>query len=260
MKFLFTLITLCLGTNMVQAQILNFEKYRKPGDPEVQKAVVGELSLDFSLNNRSLNREGETDLYIGSNIASDLGYFIKNHAFYVFGDLVYSAVGDQAITSTGFLHLRTNLWRNRLLSYEIFSQGQFDEARGLNQRFLAGSGLRLKLTDTDRTKIAIGAGLMLEKEKWGSISKTLIKSTNYISLAQAINERMQVSAITYYQTGYDPAIEAFRNRISGELTIKAQVYASFSYTTSFFIFYDDRPIIPNTKTVFSLSNGFAWSF
>ncbi|MEX0608620.1 MAG: DUF481 domain-containing protein [Balneolaceae bacterium] len=260
MKVFLTLLLFVTGTNLAEAQILNFEKNRKPGDPELEKTVVGALSLDFSLNNRSLNRDGETDLYIGSNIATNLGYFLKKHAFYSFGDLVYSAVGDQAITSAGFLHLRANFLRNRVLSYEIFGQGQFDEARGLNKRYLAGAGLRFKLVDNDRTIIAAGTGLMFEKEQWNSENKNLLKSTNYISISQKVNERMQVSSIGYYQTGFDSAIDAFRNRISGEFTVKANVFSSFSYTTSFFIYYEDRPILPITKTVFSLTNGFSWNF
>lgn len=260
MKFFLTAIVICLSTGLAEAQILNFEKYRKPGDKELYNKILGELSVNFSLNNRSLNSEGEADLYIGSNIASDLGYFVKNHAYYFFGDLIYSRVGDQAITSAGFVHLRSNFWRNRFLSYEVFSQAQFDEARGLDQRFLLGTGIRLKITDTDQTKIALGTGFMLEKEKWDAVNKDLLKSTNYLSFAHRFNERTDVSTIGYFQTGFDPAIDSFRSRVSGEFIIKTNIFASFSYTTSFFIFYEDRPVIASNKVIFSLTNGFTWSF
>ena len=251
---------LCFCTQVTHAQILNFEKYRKPGDTEKQKSLVGQVSLDFSLNNRSLNQNGEADLYVGTNIASDVAYFLADHAYYLFGDLVYSAVGEQEITSTGFIHARANLLRRRFLSYELFAQSQFDQARGMDQRLLAGGGLRFKLADTEQNKLAIGTGLMLEKEKWESQHKSLLKTTNYISFAHRFNDRIRFSTIGYYQTGYDDMIEALRNRISGEFVLQANIFGSFSYTTSFFIFYEDKPIELVNKLIFSLTNGFLWKF
>lgn len=243
-----------------QAQILNFEKYRKPGENEVQKKIIGEVSVDFALNNRSLNQNGETDIYVGTNIASDLARFTPDHAYYVFGDLIYSAVGEQEISSTGFVHLRANFWRKRITSYEMFTQAQFDQARNMDRRLLAGAGLRFKLIDNSQSKIAAGTGLMVEKERWSAIEKSLLKSTSYLSFAHSFNERVQFSTIGYFQSGYDENIEAFRNRISGEFILSAQIIGSLSYKTTFFIFYEDKPVEPVNKLIFTLTNGIVWRF
>lgn len=267
MQYLYAFLAMLLfGSSVTHAQILNFEKYRKAGDPALHNKVLGKIDLDLSLNNRSMNSAGEPDLYIGTSIATDLAYFLKKHAFYSFGNLVYSSVGEQEITRAGFVHLRSNFLRNRKLSYETFAQAQFDGARGLEQRLLAGSGIRLKIADSQKSRIAFGTGVMLEREHWKhgdpsvSITKKLVKSTSYLSLTHSVNERVNFTTIGYFQSGYDPGISKFRNRISGEFTFKANIVSTLSFTSSLFLFYESRPIVDIPKTVFSLTNGFSWSF
>ncbi len=64
----------------------------------------------------------------------------------------------------------------------------------------------------------------------------------------------------YYQGGYDQEEELFRNRMSGDAVITVKLTDQLAFNTSFSAQYEDKPIIAINNWVYSLTNGFKFSF
>jgi hypothetical protein len=265
LSIFFLLISLCCLIDTVPAQILNVEKQRLSGDSV--NYFLGNITAAFSANNLSINDEGETVSFVGLNANSDFGYISEHHSFMLLSDFNYAATSDDPINSTGYGHFRINFLRDRDLSYEAFTQLQYDQGRGMEVRWLAGGGIRLHLLKKKDVGIYAGIGAMYENEVWetpGAEERTvtlrLWKSSNYLSSRIRFNEHVNLNLIAYYQTGYDFDREFFRHRVSSDLNLLVGITEVLSLTTSVFAGYENRPVVPITKFIYSVSNGIQLSF
>lgn len=86
------------------------------------------------------------------------------------------------------------------------------------------------------------------------------KSTNYLTTQVSLNQYLSFNAITYFQTGYDPEREFFRHRISLDGNILVKISSRLTFRTTAGISYENRPVIPITKLVYSVTNGIQVSF
>ena len=134
-------------------------------------------------------------------------------------------------------------------------------------RFIKGGGVRFRLLESKKSSLRIGVGAMHELERWKAIqidnsiiSKNLIKTSNYIGLNTRFNKHVDLNLILYYQGGYDDDDKVFRNRLSGDIQFQIMVTDKLSFVNSFSCQYEDKPIIPIKKTVFSYTNGLTWKF
>lgn len=262
--FLFLLFFgLIFGT--AQAQILNVEKSRLSGDSS--NYFVGNLGLAFNANNQSINDDGETVTFIGLKSNSDLGYISKHHSYLLLSQFNYTATSSNAINSTGYGHFRINFMRDHRLSYETFSQLQYDQGRGMEVRWLGGGGIRYNFLQKEKIVMFLGIGGMYEEEVWdfpgestGQRRIGIWKSSNYVSSRVAFNEHVTLNAITYYQTGYDFDRDFFRHRVNADLNLNVQIGSAVAVTTTIFGAYENRPVVPISKFVYSISNGVILSF
>ncbi|MHA6249231.1 DUF481 domain-containing protein [Pontibacter sp. CAU 1760] len=254
----------------VDAQILNIEHSRVQKDSA--DYFTGKAGLNFSMFNRNAGKNNPNN-YLQLTFDGNVAYISKQHSYLWINYYNYLLVNYDSkeqrntVASTGYSHVRTNLWYRRPLSYELFAQGQADKARGLDLRTLAGGGLRYRLLRTKQSVMFLGVGLMHEHEAWdspdeeaGVIVSDLIKSTNYLSLKTKLTEQVSTDAIVYYQTGYADAIQRFRNRVSGDITLQVKLTSRFSLRTNFNCVYEDRPIVPVTNFVYAISNGVQVAF
>ncbi len=108
---------------------------------------------------------------------------------------------------------------------------------------------------------------MHEHEEWENPEleqklqiSNLVKATSYVSAKINLNQNLQANAITYYQTGYSKLIQNFRNRVSGDISLAVKLNKILALKTSFNCTYEDRPIVPVTKFVYTLTNGIAVKF
>lgn len=261
-------ILLLLGSflcNPALAQILNVEKSRLSSDSA--NYFVGKLGLSFNANNQSINSDGETVAFIGLNTNSDLGYISEHHSFLLLSLFNYTATSQEAINSTGYGHFRVNFVRKEKLSYETFAQLQYDQGRGMQVRWLSGGSLRYNFFDGEEVTMHFGVGGMYEEEVWnlpeeleGQRSIGLWESTNYVSSRITFNEYVNLNIITYYQTGYDFDRDFFRHRINADMNFSVRVGSSIAVTTAIFGAYENRPVVPISKFVYSISNGVIISF
>ena len=211
--------------------------------------------------------------FLQLTFTGDLAYISANHSYLLLNYYNYLLVNYDSkelrntVASNGYSHFRVNLLRRKKLSYELFTQYQADMARGLERRVLSGGGIRVAVYKSGQTAVYAGTGLMHEHEAWknpeqeGELFRSdLPKSTNYISLKAKLSEHVETNNIAYYQTGYDSGINRFRNRISGEVGINVKLRGNVSFRTNFSCTYEDRPIVPVTRFIYSISNGFQVEF
>ncbi|WP_299821828.1 DUF481 domain-containing protein [uncultured Pontibacter sp.] len=267
---LFTLSYTYGLTPEANAQILNIERARVNRD--TANYLTGRLGVDFSMFNRNAGKNNPNN-YLQLTFTGDLAYISTNHSYLLLNYYNYLLVNYDSrelrntVASTGYSHLRTNLFRKRKLSYELFAQAQTDQARGLELRTLLGGGIRVAVLRSNDVNLYFGTGLMHEHEAWKNPEldqvlevSDLLKSTNYFSAKVKLSEQISTDAIAYYQVGHDDTIDKFRNRISGDVTFNFKLNSKFSFRTNFNCVYEDEPIVPVTKFVYAISNGVQVNF
>lgn len=262
-KYLVTSLLICL-IHVAKSQILKVDKGSL--DADSSGYFIGSIDANFNLNNRSTTAEQEV-IFKGLNANSDLVYISKKHAYILINNINYFTSTGGPLISTGYVHFRVNFLRKKKLSYELFTQVQYDDGRNMPFRYLNGGGIKFNFLETENTSLFIGIGIMNEEEHWKSlvddsniIEKNLWKTSDYISAKLKFNEFVDFNLITYYQGGYDEESDLFRNRISGDAVLTVKISDRLDFLTSFTAQYEDKPIIPINNFVYSLTNGLKWSF
>lgn len=167
-----------------------------------------------------------------------------------------------------FAHLRYNYTFQPRLTLEAFSQLQFDEIQLIRNRSLTGTGLRIKITESDTSSLFLGAIVMYEYEEEFvetddpqpseiDLINRDIRASTYVSAAYAFTSFFSIDHVTYYQ----PNLRNFQDfRVSSETVVTVNVSRKISFKTYFQLIYDSRPpdpAVPNT--MYSLTTGLSFS-
>lgn len=249
-------LTLCPSENM--AQILNIERLRMKADSTqhfFMKANVGMRS-----DNRSA-AEDEPVNFFGYHANLNLLFTSQNHGYIFVGQMDYLEINDAQFINFGFAHARINFLRKRKLSYEVFTQISYDNFRGLEPRTLLGGGLRYKVLNGEKADLSAGLGAFLEDERWRhpiddkTVEITLAKMATYVRYQVSLSDYVNFNAMVYYQGGYDSGADVFRNRVSGSFNLSSKLSSRISLNNSFDVSYEDKPIVPITKTIYALRIG-----
>ena len=248
-----------LSVKFVSAQILSVDRPSMTIDSA--NYFLGTLDFSYNVNNQ------KNTVYKGLLSKADLVYLSKAHEYILINQFKYFSSTGSPFISTGYSHFRVNFLRQRKLSYESFTQLQYDKGRNMPFRFLIGSGVRYKVLSRPKNHIHYGIGIMYERERWKSLDESEIlitpqlwKVSSYVSSNTDLNEFIRLVFIGYYQTGYDDSIDQLRNRInaSGSLIVKINSFLSLSTHVNFQ--YEDEPIIPINNTIYSITNGLRLNF
>lgn len=263
-----SVIWLLLSVTTVYGQILNVEKQRSSGIDSAQ--WLGNVDFSFSL------KEQQTKT-LSANLNTNLVYFSSKHSYILIGKLSSLRGNGESLVSHGYGHVRVNFFRKKKLSYELFSQIQYDEVRGMKQRNLIGGNIRYTLKDKDNYLLSIGTGVMYEREQWewnvteddlneaeGFTQIGLIKplteapkNNTYISLKYDISKNMYLNFITYYQAKFD---QLNKPRISGEAKFNVIISKRLRFVASGTWWHDAAPVVPIDKTNYAITNGLKYSF
>ncbi|GAA5031163.1 hypothetical protein GCM10011506_21310 [Marivirga lumbricoides] len=253
-----TILLSLLSLNTTKAQILNIERLR------LKRDTITDFKMKLSAELTAYNRSAEADNpanYLGYSLNFNSLYYPNQHAYTLLGQFDYVKLNDANVVNYGYLHTRVNFLRKRVLSYEIFFQYSYDDFRGLNPRWLTGADVRIRLFEGEKTSVVISTGIMHEYEKWRvpvserEVEANFIKSTNYLSIRHTFNELIDFNMIGYYQTGYDKEVDLFRNRLSSSIILNSKLTQSLSWKNSFDISYEDEPIVPITKLIYTFKTG-----
>ncbi len=245
--------------NQSYAQILKVDKGAATADSS--RFYSGAVTLDFAINNRN-SKADEQILFTLFRQKGDLSYTSDKHIYYLIDDFRYFQSTGGPLQSTGYGHARANFLRKQRLSYELFIQGQYDQGRNLDVRFLAGGGLRYRMLE----HLALGVGFMQEQEKWKTIVseafviKDITKLNSYLTGKIGLSEKASVSLTGYYQVGYDTEDELWRNRISLDASLDVFLASRFDLSIGYSLTYEDLPIIAISKSVYAFGTGVTYSF
>ncbi len=245
-------------------QILNIEKARLDS---LDKSHPYRISFEskFNFYNRS-GGEGEQAKF--ASFSNDLNAVLApgKTSYVVLGNLAYTENNGSTILNNGYLHLRTNFNYQKTWSKEVYGQLQYDNFRGLTQRYLLGGGVRWKALKNRKFDLILGTGPMFEREDWKIPDSediedvAFLKLSSYFIVRWDIVKNVNFNTIFYYQVGYDQRINAARNRISSTTNFNFKISKHLSFTTSIAMAYEDKPIIPITRFIYSVENGLKLEF
>jgi hypothetical protein len=265
--FFLTLFFTCFSIPKSNAQILNVEKKRlDKADSDSSSYWINNAGINFSVNNRGGAPEAPVEL-LGLTANADIAFYTPKVSLVLLNHYNYFAVARNPIISFGYSHFRINYLRKNKVSYETYGQHQFDMARGLSSRNLAGAGTRFKLFNNKKLSLVLATGFMYEREVWEfpaqeelSATLALPKSSSYISKRVELTEHIDFNAITYFQTGYDPGISKFRHRVSCDANLLVKVTSKLSLKTTFQGAFENRPVVPIAKFIYAVTNGIQLNF
>ncbi|MEE9349855.1 MAG: DUF481 domain-containing protein [Flavobacteriaceae bacterium] len=234
----------------IQSQIINTESMRMVTDTTGWSGSIG-LNVGFSKNIRSLLRI-KNNIHIQYKTNKQLIMFINKIGF--------ESADNADFVNKGVQHLRYNYSFNNKLVWEAFLQNQYNAISKIDFRELAGSGLRYKLSKSEKYKFYLGSAVMYEYEKTLETPNRTHKdwrNSNYFTFSLYFNDKISLISTSYYQ----PNLSRFADyRVSHQSALKFQVYKNLSFKTAFNFTYDTFPVVGIPKQQYEISNGLVYRF
>lgn len=269
MKVVSTLTLLFLIYSFLPAQVVNTEKLRLSN---TGKSLVGEIDVNFGL---SRNKAGQTVRFGGLGRLELLKAKSKWMLLSGFGLTQFRNVDEPGsapknFSNNGFAHLRYNFEVNDWITWEAFTQAQYDEIQEVDLRTLTGTGPRFKLIQNDSSHLFWGALYMYEYEN-NSVETTgpngeftqLIgyernhRLSTYLSGGINVTRYFSINHVTYFQ----PRLDQWSDfRISSETTLTVKLTNRISLKSYFQFIFDDRPPATVPRTMYNFTNGLSASF
>ena len=229
---------------------------------ETMKQMQLESGWYNSINLDLTYRSGNSDLLTTrTRFRSD--YLTKTYHGFIFGSLQQGRKDDVFFVNKGMAHARVirNLTQHVLV--ESFVQKQFNESILLNDRNLAGCGVRFASHPRNsRFNVYLGIGAMWEHErindaKRGEITTHIVRSTNYINWTGKLDERITTSATGYYQV-HARRFQDYRILFEGSITFSLTTKLAFPLRVN--LRYDSEPPTDIRKHDVEIFNGLRYTF
>jgi len=214
------------------------------------------LSLNYSSGNTNV-------LTLKTNFRSD--YVWKSSHTFVVTNFRLGRKDGKSFTNKGFVHLRGIHALNQTLMMEGFLQKQFNESIRLDDRELAGGGLRLTVMHPSKKSrylsllhLYMGIGAMWEYERLDQGLETeLVRSTNYFTGRLTLGERVTASTTCYFQ----PALEHFSDyRILLEANLRLCITDNLAFNNGLSLRYDSAPPAGIESNDLEIVHGISYSF
>ena len=207
-------------------------------------------------------RSGNSDLLTTrTRFRSD--YLTKGYHGFVFGSLQQGRKDDLFFVNKGMAHARIIRGFTQHVLVESFVQKQFNASILLNDRNLAGGGLRFALHPRNsKFNLYLGIGAMWEHERIndkesGNVTTRIVRSTNYINWTGQLDERITTSATGYYQV-YLRRFQDYRILFEGSITFRLTTKLAFPLRVNFR--YDSEPPNGVRKHDVEIFNGLRYTF
>lgn len=194
----FVVFILLTGAS-AHAQV-NIEKLR--GEPP-EGELIGNFALLFS------TRSGNVDItQFNGNLRMD--YVAKKWKTFAIVRGAYGWLSGEPFSNEGLAHLRFIYRARGWINPETYGQVDYDEARKLDFRSIAGLGVRFNLVDKESLKLSWGTSYMYEYERFNlepedlhSEKETSHRWSNYLSLKIPISEKSAIVWSAYIQPRFD---------------------------------------------------------
>ena len=150
---------------------------------------------------------------------------------------------------------------------EGFLQKQFNESIRIDDRELAGGGLRITIMHPNRTSeylsllhLYMGVGAMWEYEKLDideGMETELFRSTNYVTGRLDLSEHVKASTTCYFQ----PALEQLSDyRILLETSLRLGITGNLAFDNKLSLRYDSDPPASVEESDLEIVHGISYSF
>ena len=252
--FLVVPIILLVNSN-VNPQV-NTEKFRKENEEE---GISGKVTLAAGF--ASGNSE-----FVNVKSAARIDYAGKGVDFFLVGNYEFKEAKDEKVVNKGFAHLRSIVTLTPALFLEFFLQKEFNRFILLEDRNLAGSGLRLdvvKLLSNEKdspVEVFGGGGLMFENERYdiSVLPETnLFRSTNYLTVKWQVNDGFSFITINYFQ--FD--IKRIHDyRLVSDTGLNFLITENLSFNSSLSWRFDNEPVENIKNYDLELTSGITFSF
>ncbi len=175
-------------------------------------------------------------------------------------DISFDRADGANFINKGVQHLRYNYKIKPKIAWELFIQNQYNTISKITYRRLAGTGIRYKITKSEKYKVYLGHLVMLEAEKTTEMtnsSSKIWRNSNYLSFSFYFNSNISWISTTYYQ----PQIDHFADyRVAHQSALAFKINKNLRFKTTFNITYDASPVFGVPKNQYSFSNGLVYSF
>jgi hypothetical protein len=145
----------------------------------------------------------------------------------------------------GLLHWRFDGRVTRAVAGEVFVQTDYDKARLLTFRAVAGTGPRFTLAESARWRLAIGTAYMFEHEHLDlppgavhPVQTDVSRWSNYLSLRYGDGARVALVATGYAQPEFADLGDV---RVLGDFRLAVKLSGALSLTVASNLRYDSRP-------------------
>jgi len=254
-KFISIFIAFFICTSFSFAQV-NTEKFRKENGA---KGFSGKVSLAAGF--ASGNSE-----FVNVKSGARIDYSVKNFDFFIVGNYEFQQAKEEKIVNKAFAHLRSIITLTPALLLEFFLQKEFNQFILLEDRNLAGSGLRLDVirlfsgTEDSLVEIYWGSGLMFENERYNisvSPKTNLFRSTNYLTIKWQITNNFSFTTINYFQFDVKRLHDY---RILSDAGFNFSITEDLAFNSSLSWRYDNEPVEGVKKYDVEVTNGITFSF
>jgi len=232
-----------LFPSFIFSQIINIETKEESNE----KAFSGAIELEFDYN-----KSTETDWeFINS------AYLRWDNDFMtilLINEIDLNRAGDEDFANDGFQHLRLSYHINEKFAIESFIQNQHDLVHNIENRQLAGLGLRKTFS-----KLGIfGLSTFYEHEELvDEIINNDFRLSLYNRLSFNIFEKVEFSNVLYFQ----PKLEDFADyRFALEATLSIPLSEKLFFNNSFSLSHDSSPAVDIPNTTYQLMNSLKYEF
>jgi putative salt-induced outer membrane protein YdiY len=209
------------------------------------------VNLQITKNTKDILFFGGT-AYVQYRNGKHLALFLNNTSF--------KKVNDAEIINKGTNHLRYNFKLNELITIEGLLQLQYNSISKIDQRQLAGGGLRFRLAQKEKYKLFLGTIFMFEHEKINNPPVEYnddIRFSGYLSLRYFPADNITFASTTFYQ----PRIDKFNDyRIYSYNSLSIRLIKKLSLKITYALSYDTHPAQGIPKTQYDLLNGIVYVF
>ncbi len=230
---------------------VNTEKYRTPED---FRGLAGYIEVSGQIQTGNTDKaEGELDGRLDWKLD-------KVTTFFIF-ETEHEWVEGTRFSNKGLIHIRNVVDITPRLQTEVFGQINYDKNLLVEDRELAGAGLRYRLIDGSVGDLSIASAYMFEREKYdlpaNSIHPELVnvnRWSNYLSLYLKVNSLVTFGGVVYYQPMFDNFGDT---RLLNESSLNVQLTKLLSASINFKVRYDSKPPDgikdTDTKTSFGIA-------
>mgnify|MGYP001426927379 CR=1 FL=1 len=240
MRYLFLLF---IFPNLLFAQIINIENKRLAKS----NGIHGAIDIDFDYN-----KSTKVDWDFSTN--SYFQWDKNKYSLLLLNNVNFDRADGVDFANNSYQHMRFSYDINNILTIETYLQNQSDPVRSIENRRLAGAGIKSRLYyDT-----YFGISAFYEKETLtNGLESTGYRLSNYWQLKFTINPFVKCLVSTYIQ----PRITQFSDvRISNETVFSIKLSDRFFFTNKLILAYDTYPASNIPSLIYNLGNGIKYEF